>query len=254
MQHSVVSVRDRLVRPVSLRLTLGGRVVGSLNKIPAPFRWMGSTVAVYDCTVREKADGRGESSSPARRGNRRGRRSGARSTGKRRRLVPAAPLRSRISYRQDDSRYADLVEQRRGYLSSRKVALVERIAKQVVKLEQLVKERDLKRLDGRYVQDSGPTVLAARDKVEQLVELVSRLSGSPPVLARARSYLIIETFGGKRRYIKSKDLPLGISAAEVIEEFESFKHPLPVVPRGPRATRLGGKATGSTSLPGRRRH
>lgn len=92
-----------------------------INKL-APYRWMGCTVAVYDCVLQEKAVGGGETSCARRGTKRRGKRKGRRNARKRRRLVTADPGScSRPSLQRVVER------KRRSYLQDRRSAYLQRL-------------------------------------------------------------------------------------------------------------------------------
>jgi hypothetical protein len=100
---------------------------------------MGCTVAVYDCVIREKADGGGEISCARRGTKRRGKRKGRRNARKCRRLVTADPdfcsqpsLQSVVST--TGERKFSLSAKRRSYLLSRRDAYSRRLLGTLVRL------------------------------------------------------------------------------------------------------------------------
>jgi len=189
------------------RLFDEGPLGRSGKEISALFRWMGCTVAVYDCTVQGKADRRGETPRAHRSSKRRGKRSGRRNARKRRRLVTADPGSS-------SSLVTKAREYRANYREARQLSYVSRVVWRLVKLHKLADK----------ISDRGDVARRTRlvrqccDQARNLVDLVSRISGSPLLMARIRVYRALKWCGGRVHYIR-----YGNSWVDPDDAWESYK-------------------------------
>jgi len=201
-------IRFKMVYPYRIEsATKKGPLVRGLKKLLTPIRWMGSTVAVYDCCVQEKADGRGETSRAHRGTKRRGKRSGSRNARKSRRLVTADPgFLETLSSKQRSYQ--------RSYREARQVSWIGRRVREFVRIWQVA---------GR-ISDHGNLTRrrALRKKVHDgtanLVDVVSRISGSPMLMVKIRVYLCLELSGGPVYCI-----PFGNQKVRPSDAMETYK-------------------------------
>ena len=173
-------------------LTKRGPLVRRLNKELTHIRWMGCKVAVYDLVVPRESGVKERKFPRAHRGTkRRGKRAGNRNSRKRRRLVTADPtfhstlISTARSYRAN-------------YRESRLVSYVGRTIWSIVKLHKVANK----------ISDSGDVrkriMLRQRNNrlIADLVDLASRASGSPILMARIRIYRAVLSAGGPMKKIR----------------------------------------------------
>jgi len=203
--------------------TRKGPLVRGLKKLLTPIRWMGATVAVYDCCVQEKADGRGETSRAHRGTKRRGKRSGSRNARKSRRLVTADPgFLETLSSKQRSYQ--------RSYREARQVSWIGRRVRELVRIWQVAgRISDRGNLaHRRYLRKK------VHDGTANLVDVVSRISGSPMLMVKIRVYLCLEISGGPLYCIPFGNQKVRASdAMETYKDFIASRTPTPQADLGP---------------------
>jgi hypothetical protein len=199
----------------AIRLTSRGVVGKATSKETCCFRWMGCKVAVYDLTVQEKADSRGETSRARRGTKRRGRRSGKPKERKRRGVVAADPskvyplIRSRVF-------------SRNAYLSERCSKWLER------RLATYAKKKQNYGLTYRHSRDSAQTRLAKKrwltSNRSKLVAVMARRTRESATFSAIRfdTYVSITINGWEA-------LPRGSYEWDWLTLNEQFHEPLPGV-------------------------
>jgi hypothetical protein len=190
-------------------------LVDAPNKYSAPFRWMGCTFAVCDCVVQLKADEGAEKSRAQRGTKRRGSRSGSRNARKSRRLVTADP----DSYNPTST---EARTYRANYREARQVSYVGRSVWTIVKVWKAAER----------ISNSGDVVKrrhlyeVTRRKLRNLVDVTSRISGSPLLMARIRVYRAVQEAGGPIRRIRwGNHWVRPDDALESFEDFLSVRYP-----------------------------
>lgn len=195
------------------------RLAKSLNNRLALIRWMGCMVAVYDCTVRAKAERRCESTRARRGTKRRGKRSGSRNARKCRRLATADP---------GSSPPTSLRTTRGDYLQARCELYFTRTVRAIANLDSIyvrMKRRSPKKEVLRR---------ARRSKLVSLVDFVSRRSGSPRLVSYVRTLVALNGASVLKRTVPSFLLRplrkrgkgwgrLGLDPEEVLDDLKDFR-------------------------------
>jgi hypothetical protein len=195
------------------------RDIGRFSKPPNklyldPIRWMGCVIAVYDCTVREKAVGGGSKAPrvPKQNPKRRWKRGGHRVSRKSRQLTTADPGPQQSSFHPKPSPGRHLL------------AYLERLSRDVVKFETIFKRT-------YDAEQRGRLRLVARRRRARFVELVSRSRGSDTgsVVGKASAYKALEAVGAEklpvRRSFVMNETNTGrsaIFAEDILDDFALF--------------------------------
>jgi len=177
---------------------------------------------VYDLCVPRESGVRAERSGAARGTKRRGRRSGSRNARKCRRLVTADPDSL-------DPPFSKQRYYRASYREARLISYVSRAAAVIAKLQKLSAKSSVLRSRGfRSRIDPVKVNSIVSKKFCHMVELVSSVTGSPGVLAKARFCAVVHQAGGNPPGFKfpsytGRNPWRTLDYKEVLDSFADFK-------------------------------
>jgi len=223
-----------------LRQEKRGPLVKRLNKELTHIRWMGCKVAVYDLSIPRESGVKVRKHLRAHRGTkRRGKRAGNRNSRKCRRLVTADP-----------EFHSTLISKARSYRAnyreSRLVSYVGRTIWSIVKLHK-VEEKISQRGDLRK-----KISLRSRNNslITRLVEICSRSSGSPILLAKIRLYRALKASGGPNKKIQWGNYWVWAEDAyESYKDFVYIRYKKPLEDLEAERNKLGSQTKGTLTVP-----